>query len=244
TPAPHTKNIRAVTLSELQLRLIETLSFAQAQELHTAQNIQRSLKREVRLVQQSRLAETKQMRSVFLLVFLVTLVSSEGLNNITSIDGKPEMFSSWPSPCRGHSNLNAFHAFMNQHILLYNFDTSKTHAWVDYMKKTRLCGVNPHQSFVHKDDINAIVGICHGGGVRNSRNLCVSVRKFRVFIVQSVWRNGRCEVQLQTESAHVIVACTVVVFAVKPAPAVHCTPVHFAGIIYTAPSHHGQRCTR
>ncbi|XP_039505347.1 uncharacterized protein LOC120461247 [Pimephales promelas] len=188
-----------------------------------------------------------KMRSVFLLVFLVTPVFSEGLTNVTSVadTDTPEMFSSWPYPCQGASNLNAFHVFYNQHVLQYNFDTSQTHTWADYLKKRSLCGVNPHQAFVHKNDGNAIVGICHGGGVRNSRNLCVSARKFRVFIVQSVWRNGRCVVQLQTEIAHVIVACTNAVFSAQPPiPVIHCIPVHFAGIVNTTPSLHGPRCKR
>ncbi|XP_077056145.1 uncharacterized protein LOC143707647 [Siphateles boraxobius] len=190
------------------------------------------------------LQKLNRMRSVFVLVFLVTLVFSEGLDNATSVADTPEMFSRWPFPCRGTSQLNTYRDFLNQHILRYNFDTSQKHAWVDYLKKKRLCGVNPHRSFVHKNDTNDIVGVCKGRGVRDSQNLCVSMKKFRVFIVQSVWRNGQCEVQLQTESAHVVIACNFAVFEVKPVQVVHCVPVHFAGIVYTAPSQHRQRCTR
>lgn len=176
--------------------------------------------------------------TVFLMLF-VTLVFGDGLNNVTSSDDQPEVFSNWPAPCQKVSNQNAFNVFMSKHILQINFDTTKSHIWVDYLTRTRLCGVNPHQSFLHKDDSNSIINICNGGGIRDSQNLCISMRKFKVFIVQSVWRNGRCEVQLQTEIAHVIIACESFLFHNIQ---IHCVPVYFSGIIYTAPSPRGQPC--
>lgn len=175
------------------------------------------------------------MRSAVLLAIFVTLVIGDGLNNATSSDDQPEMFSYWPAPCERTSNLNAFNVFMSKHILQINFDTRQTRSWVDYLTRTHLCGVNSHQSFLHKDDTKSMIEICNGGGIRDSQNLCVSVRKFRVFIVQSIWRNGRCEVQLQTEMAYVIIAC-------QSIQNIHCFPVHFSGITYTAPSQHGQWC--
>ncbi|KAL1272048.1 hypothetical protein QQF64_031064 [Cirrhinus molitorella] len=175
------------------------------------------------------------MISSFLLSLSVTLVFSDGSHDVISSDNQPEMFSNRPPPCKGTANPHALNAFINNHILQHHFDTSKPSAWASYLTAARICGVQPHLSFLHKNDFKNIVHICKGQGVRDTDNMCISVSKFRVFIVQSVMRNGHCQVQLQIEHAHLIVACE----------AYHnfCFPVHFGGFTYRLPPGHSHYCT-
>ncbi|KAI2663075.1 Zinc metalloproteinase nas-39 [Labeo rohita] len=175
------------------------------------------------------------MRSAFLLALFVTLVFSDGSNDTIPSDNQPEMFSNWPTPCHRISDPNAFHVFVHRFIIQEHFDMTRPDGWAGFLTRAHRCGAQPHQSFLHKNDLNAIFQVCRGESRRDELNLCVSMRKFRVFVVQSVMRNGRCDVQLQIEHAHVVVACEYIHI-------VRCIPVHLAGISYTVPSPHFQPC--
>lgn len=174
-----------------------------------------------------------RMRSVFLLVLLVPLVFSDESNEVISSHDQPEMLSNWPAPCQRISDLNAYGVFIHKYIIQHHFDVTQSRAWADYLTRARLCGAQPHHSFLHKNNINAIVQICRGESLRDALNLCVSMRRFRVFVVTSVMRNRHCDVQLQIEHTHVVVTSGSIHL-------IHCVYVHLDGISHTVP--HGQPC--
>ncbi len=178
------------------------------------------------------------MKAALFLLLLITL--SHGLNNVSFSNDQLEVFadifSNWAYPCQRSLNNNAYKQFKRRHVLLRDFDTTRTSAWVDYLTTMDLCGRTHLQSFLRKNDIDSIKRICNGQGVRQrqSQNLCISKRRFRVYTVESAWKNGRCEVQLQTKRSYVIVACEVI--------GNRCLPVHYDKQTDTEPPQDGQTC--
>lgn len=153
-----------------------------------------------------------RMRLAILLVFFFTLMFSDGFDN--------------DLPCQRRWDNNAYNIFQNRHILQQVFDTNSQNAWANYLTRMRLCGREARQSFIQKDEENRIIEICTSRGYLYSGNMCISSSKFTVFIVKSKKTDdGWCEVQVQTQSSYVIVACEIVVN--------QCLPVHYGGQIYT-----------
>ncbi|KAI2663076.1 Angiogenin [Labeo rohita] len=174
------------------------------------------------------------MTTVVFLMFLFML--SHGLNNISFSNNElvmfSDIFSNWAHPCQRSRNNNAYNQFKRRHIISREFNTSQESAWADYLTRRNLCGRTHLQSFLHKNNTNSIKRICNGRGVRDTQNLCISKRMFRVYIVKSTKRNGQCEVQLQTEYFYVIVACEVI--------GNRCLPVHYETQTNTEPYRHVQ----
>lgn len=177
-----------------------------------------------------------RMKAAVFLSLLITL--SHGLNNVSFSNGQPEMFAdifpNWAHPCQRSLNNNAYNQFKRRHVLLRDFDTRRTSAWVDYLTTMNLCGRTRLQSFLRKNENDSIIRICNGRGVRRGHNLCTSQRRFTVYTVESALRNGRCEVQFQTERSYVIVACEVI--------GNRCLPVHYERQTNTAPPRDGRTC--
>ncbi|KAK9977238.1 hypothetical protein ABG768_019059 [Culter alburnus] len=158
------------------------------------------------------------MRSVGFLLLIFML--SDGPNNVNSSDNQPEMFPHvWPVPCQKSQHNNRFNAFMSKHILLLDFETSQLINWGNYLLMMGLCERPTKQSFLHREDIGSIIGICNSQGFKYKNNMCISKKKFLVYVIQSTLKNGECEFQIQIERSYVIVACE----------AIHnfCLPVHY-----------------
>ncbi|KAL1272162.1 hypothetical protein QQF64_031178 [Cirrhinus molitorella] len=162
--------------------------------------------------------------AVFLLL-LIPLVFTNGWDNGRFGNDRP---------CQRSQNNNAYNNFKHRHILAYDFNTSSRRAWGDYLTNQRLCGRTPRQSFLHNNYQSSIKRICNGRGVRVTGNKCSSERRFKVYTVHSGFRNGVCEVNLQTERSYVIVACEVIEN--------HCLPVHYVTQTSRGPSQNGEIC--
>ncbi|XDV19148.1 hypothetical protein PO909_024688 [Leuciscus waleckii] len=160
------------------------------------------------------------MRSALLLVLLVLLVTL--------------MFTDASFPCQRSWNNNAYDQFKYRHILSSSFNTKSRRAWAEYLTTNRLCGRAPRQSFLNKNYKESIINICNGEGVKDRDNLCTSIRKFTVYIVQSSLSNGQCEVQVQSVRSYVVVACEVI--------GNQCLPVHYGTQTNWRPDQNGQIC--
>lgn len=164
----------------------------------------------------------------------------DGWNNVSFSNNEPEMFSDlfsiWAHPCQRSRNNNAYNQFKRRHVLSRQFNSSRTRAWEDYLTRKNLCGRTSLQSFLRKDYSSSVVRICNGRGNRVGQNMCISQRRFRVFVVQSAMRNGRCEVQSPVQSGrlYVTVACEVIEN--------RCLPVHYVRQTSGRPSQPGQTC--
>lgn len=184
------------------------------------------------------LSFVSRMRWAVLLVLIFTLCN--GWNNISFSNNDLEMFSdlfsNWAHPCQRSLNNNAYNQFKRRHVLSHQFDTSRTRAWEDYLTRKSLCGRTSLQSFVRKDYGSSVVRICNGRGNRVGQNTCISERRFRVFVVQSAVRNGRCEVQSPVQSGrfYVTVACEVIEN--------RCLPVHYVRQTRGRPFQPGRTC--
>lgn len=184
------------------------------------------------------LSFVSRMRLAVLLVLLFTLC--DGLNNVSFSNNEPEMFSelfsNWAHPCQRSMNNNAYNQFKHRHVLSRQFNSSWTRAWEDYLTRKNLCGRTSLQSFLSKDYSSRVVRICNGQGNRVGQNMCISQRRFRVYVVQSAVRNGRCEVQtpVQSERLYVTVACEVIEN--------RCLPVHYVRQTRRRPSQLGRTC--
>lgn len=166
------------------------------------------------------------MRCAFLLLLL--LAFSDGLF-------QREMFSNRSFPCQSARNNNAFNNFTRKHILTTSLSSRQTRAWADYLMAKRLCGREPLQSFLRKDDTDSVIRICNGRGVRYRQNMCISKRSFTVYLVRSVLTDTRCEIQsIDKENSYVIVACEVIEN--------RCLPVHYQGQNNSRPSRSGLIC--
>lgn len=150
------------------------------------------------------------------LMLLMTLVFTHGL-----------------APCQRHQDYSAYSNFTHRHILSENFDVNNQRDWVDYLNRTALCERVPIQSFLRGVDTNNIRSICNGQGIRDRGNLCVSNRRFTVYIVESVLRNKQCQViGLNHDEYYVIVACDIA--------GNQCLPVHYETQINN--EQHGPTC--
>ncbi|KAL1272049.1 hypothetical protein QQF64_031065 [Cirrhinus molitorella] len=177
------------------------------------------------------------MRVAVFLMLLFTL--SHGLNNISFSNDQLEIFSdifsNWAHPCQRSLNNNAYNQFKHRHILSRQFNTSSRRDWADYLNRTKLCGRATFQSFLQKNDTSSIKRVCNGRGVRDTQNLCISKRRFTVYIVQSALRNRRCEVKRpHTNEFYVTVACEVIQN--------RCLPVHYQRQTHTEPPRDGPTC--
>jgi len=157
------------------------------------------------------------MRSAVLLVLLVSL-----------------MFTDARSPCERSSNNNAYNQFRYKHILSYDFDTDSQDAWAKYLLEKGLCGRRPIQSFLRKNNVNSIINICNGKGIRDRDNLCTSKDKFTVYTVQSKEYGNQCRVFLEAIERYVVVACDVIDN--------QCLPVHYETQTDTPPDQNGWIC--
>ncbi len=135
------------------------------------------------------------MRTEIFLVLLMTLVFTDGLDNVTLSRDKRGLFSNWEYPCQRSQKNNAYNTFNHRHILSEEFDMNSKWAWADYLKRRRLCGRKSSQSFLPQSYTDSIIRICNGRGTRDTGNLCISTESFTVYIVQSALRNGQCEVK-------------------------------------------------
>lgn len=145
------------------------------------------------------------MRSVVLLLLLVTLMFTDGWEEF---------------PCESVNDNNAYYNFEHKHILPSNFNTRSQSAWESYITRKGLCGRARQQSFLRKNDEDRVKGICHERGIRYSGNKCISTSSLRVYIVKSYYdSNRKCKVRFWSERYYVVVACDVV--------GNQCLPVHY-----------------
>ncbi len=156
------------------------------------------------------------MRTLVFLVLFVTLVFTEGWDNIRP--SRDRRFNQ--EPCQESLKNNAYNKFLSKHILQDVFDTNSEPAWVNYLTKKGLCGRTPIQSFLRSADSNKIKDICNGQGTKFENNLCISQNKFDVHIVESSNGNGQCTVTKHSNNKYyVTVACDKVDN--------QCLPVHY-----------------
>lgn len=169
------------------------------------------------------------MRLASLFLLLVTV--PQGSSNI-----KPEIsiHSKWSTPCQRSQNKSAFNTFMSRHILLIDFDTTQLASWGKYLVFMGLCGRKTNQSFLHIKDTLSVMKICNEEGIIYKGNMCISRRKFLVFVVQSNSINGECKHQVQFENAYVVVACEAI--------ETFCLPVHYEEQTDTTPPQYDQIC--
>lgn len=174
------------------------------------------------------------MRTEVFLVLLMTLVSTDGLNNVTFNREKRDLFSNSAYPCQRSQNNNAYNTFNRRHILSEDFDRNSERAWAFYLNRKGLCGRTPVQSFLSRRYSDRIKRICNGEGTRDTGNLCISMRSFTVYIVESSVRYRECEVHVRRENSYVSVACEVIDN--------ECVPVHYEEQTNRRPSQRGQIC--
>lgn len=175
------------------------------------------------------------MRTEVFLVLLMTVMFTDGLDNVTLSRDKRGLFSNWAYPCQRSQNNNAYNTFNHRHVLSDEFDMNSEWAWTDYLNRNRLCGRKRFQSFLPQSYADSIIRICNGRGTRDTGNLCISTERFTVYIVQSSLTNGQCEVKKpRNNKYYVTVACEVLDN--------QCLPVHYEKQTYSRPSQRGQTC--
>jgi len=183
-----------------------------------------------------------RMRSAVLLVLLVSLMFTDGLDECVRYrNDQCEKINN--SPCLATLNNNAYAQFKRKHILSDVFDTNSLMDWSNYLIKQKLCGTDrpSQQSFVHNE--NSIINICNGGGIRfrdrntNSYkdNLCTSRATFTVYIVTKIQQWKPCVVvDVKVIQSYVVVACDVV--------GNKCLPVHYQTQTDTPPDQNDETC--
>lgn len=174
-----------------------------------------------------------RMRSAVLFLLIITVPQCSG-----NIQPKINIYPNRSTPCQRSQIKSAFSTFMSRHILLLNFDTTNLTEWGRYLVSMGLCDRKPNkkQSFLHISDTQSVIKICEGEGIKYEGNMCISTKKFLVFVVQSNSINGNCEYVVQFEMAYVVVACEAIETI--------CLPVHFEKQIDTAPPRNGQICQK
>ncbi len=171
------------------------------------------------------------MRTLVLLVLFVTLVFTEGWDNIRPSRDR----RSNKEPCQKSSDNNAYNKFLSKHILQDVFNTNSEPDWVNYLTKKGLCGRTAKQSFLRSADSNKIKDICNGQGTKVENNLCISQNKFDVYIVESSNDKGKCKVtRYPNKQYYVTVACDNVDN--------QCLPVHYQTQTETEPTSRGTIC--
>ena len=112
-------------------------------------------------------------------------------------------------PCTYYSDIEQYISFIGHHFVCEEFYSWGRSDWEVYLQQRGLCGRKKIQSFLHIRDLRTVINICsEQRGYIYSGNLCISMQRLRVHVVNSVYSMKGCSVQrVKRVTSRVVVAC-------------------------------------